>query len=119
MNPIYGTKILPLRWFANYCNHVATKHLTKAINIDEEYLDKEENLSLRYKYHSKMWKYMNKPYEKWGTTYEFDINAMLDGWKKDPEIQELMEKLGSDYDKNGTPYWNDHEVNCACTKCMP
>lgn len=25
----------------------------------------------------------------------------------------------SDYDEDGVPYWYYHEINCACTKCMP
>jgi hypothetical protein len=36
---------------------------------------------------------------------EFDLEAMLDAWKIDPKTQELLERLGSDYDKNGIPYW--------------
>jgi hypothetical protein len=35
------------------------------------------------------------------------------------ENKELLDRLGSDYDEDGKPYWYYHEVNCACMKCMP
>jgi hypothetical protein len=33
--------------------------------------------------------------------------------------KDILDKIGSDYDEHGKPYWYYHEVNCACTKCMP
>jgi hypothetical protein len=48
-----------------------------------------------------------------------NIDKILDAWKEDPEMQGFMEKLGSDYDEEGIPYWHYHEVNCACTACLP
>ena len=39
---------------------------------------------------------------------EFDLEAMLDAWKIDPKTQELLERLGSDFDENGKPYWHDN-----------
>ena len=37
---------------------------------------------------------------------KFDLEAMLDAWKIDPRTQELLAKLGSDYDEDGVPYWD-------------
>jgi hypothetical protein len=71
---IQRTKILPLRWIGNFLGGYAGNHLVKAFDLDEKH-----NLGLRFKYHSKMWKYLNKPYEWWGTYYKVDI----DGWKKE------------------------------------
>jgi len=34
-----------------------------------------------------------------------DLELMLDVWKIDPDTQELLSRLGSDYDENGIPYW--------------
>jgi hypothetical protein len=62
------TKILPLRWVGNFFGDYAANHLVKAFDLDEN-----DNLGLRFKYHSKMWKYLNKPYELWGTYYIIDI----------------------------------------------
>ena len=36
MNPIYQTRILPLRWFANMCERIASPHLMKAVYLDED-----------------------------------------------------------------------------------
>jgi hypothetical protein len=30
-------------------------------------------------------------------------------WDEDPEHQELMKRLGSDYDENGVAYWEKNE----------
>jgi hypothetical protein len=56
------TKILPLRWFASLCNTIATRSLVKAFDLDEQ-----ENFGYRFKFHCMVWKYLNKPYQKWGT----------------------------------------------------
>ena len=34
-----------------------------------------------------------------------DLEVILDAWKIDPNTQELLSRLGSDYDENGVPYW--------------
>jgi hypothetical protein len=80
------------------CEAIAYPHLTKSI-----YLDEDENFSWRYKYHAKMWSIFFKPYRKWGTFYTID----LDAWKIDAETQELLSRLGSDYDEDGVPYWEN------------
>jgi hypothetical protein len=33
------------------------------------------------------------------------INRMMNAFKIDPDTQELLSRLGSDYDENGIPYW--------------
>ncbi len=63
------TKILPLRWIGNICGEFAGNHLVKAFDLDED-----DNLGLRFKYHAKMWKYLNKPYELWGTYYIIELD---------------------------------------------
>ena len=62
------TKILPLRWIGNLLSYVATRSLVKAINLDEE-----NNLGFRFKFHSKVWHYLNKPYQWWGTYYTINL----------------------------------------------
>jgi hypothetical protein len=74
LTKIERTKVWPLRWIGNFLGGYAGNHLVKAIDLDED-----NNLGLRYKYHAKMWKYLNKPYELWGTYYEVDMGK----WKKD------------------------------------
>lgn len=41
--------------------------------------------------------------------HEFDLDIMLEAWKVDPKTQELLSRLGSDYDENGIPYWELNE----------
>lgn len=94
MRPIYQTRILPLRWFANICEIIASPHLVKVV-----YLDEDQNFGWRYRYHSKMWSIFFKPYRRWGTYYTFD--EVIEGLKDDP----VLDKLGSDYDEDGIPYW--------------
>jgi hypothetical protein len=62
------TKILPLRWIGNFLGGYAGNHLVKAV-----YMDEEDNLGFRYRYHAFMWKYLNKPYTWWGTYYIIDF----------------------------------------------
>ena len=40
---------------------------------------------------------------------EFDLEPMLEAWKIEPKTQELLGRLGSDYDENGIPYWENNE----------
>jgi hypothetical protein len=68
MEPIYQTRILPLRWFANACEKIASYHGNKSI-----YLDQDNDFGWRHKYHAKMWKIFFKPYRRWGTYYEINL----------------------------------------------
>jgi hypothetical protein len=64
---IERTRILPLRWIGNTSSYIATRSLTKAFN-----LQRQNDLGYRFKFHCKVWKYVNKPYELWGTYYKLD-----------------------------------------------
>ena len=101
---VQKTRILPLRWFGNACSYIATNSLVKAFNLQDE-----NNLGHRFKFHSKVWHYVNKPYEWWGTYYLVDMGSVKKFWDQDPEHEELMRKLGSDYDENGVAYWEKYE----------
>ena len=68
---IERTKILPLRWVSNWLSIVATDHLLKMINLEED-----NDFGWKHKYHSAMWTYMYKPYEKWGTYYKVDMERV-------------------------------------------
>lgn len=92
------TKILPLRWIGNILGEYAGNHLVKCANMDED-----EEYGLRYKYHAKMYKILNKPYELWGTYYTIDMAA----WKEELD-QMKIDMSGSgwdDYDEDGVAYW--------------
>ena len=68
LTQIERTNILPLRWIGNLSGEFAADHLLKAV-----YMGEDGDFNWRYKYHAKMWKIFNKPYERWGTYYELDI----------------------------------------------
>ena len=93
---IQKTKILPLRWFANALEPWASSHLLKCV-----WLDEEAKYGFKYRYHGFMWRVLNWPYKHWGTYYTLDMAA----WAKELNKDELMERLGSDYDEHGVPYW--------------
>ena len=40
-----------------------------------------------------VWRYLNKPYEWWGTVYEVDIKGYIDKVKQDPDFDKLMKIL--------------------------
>lgn len=67
---IQRTKILPLRLIGNYLGGYASNHLVRCFDYDED-----GKYGLAYKYHAFMWKYLNKPYEWWGTYYLVDIRG--------------------------------------------
>jgi len=97
---IQKTKILPLRWIGNFCGGFAGNHLVKAINLDESL---DSDLGFRYKYHAKMWKYLNKPYELWGTYYMINMEM----WEKDLDQMriDVSGQNWDDYDEDGIAYW--------------
>ncbi len=65
---INRTKILPLRWIGNICGDIAGNSVVKAFELQDQ-----ENFGYRFKFHSKVWYYLNKPYTRWGTYYEIDL----------------------------------------------
>ena len=62
------TKILPLRWIGNLCGEIAGNSVVKAFDLQDQ-----ENFGYRFKFHSKVWYYLNKPYDRWGTYYEINL----------------------------------------------
>ena len=92
---INRTKILPLRWIGNYLGGIAGNSLVKAFDLDEN-----GDFGYRFKFHSKVWHYLNKPYEWWGTYYLVDTDAWLDQIKTD-----VSGKNWDDYDEDGIAYW--------------
>jgi len=75
--PIHKTRILPLRWFANLCNHIGSPHLLKLFDLDEIGLKN----GLRWKYHKFMWEWTWAIYSKWGTTHlviSWDLKEEID-----------------------------------------
>jgi hypothetical protein len=70
--PIHKTNILPLRWFANWCNHLSAKPLWNAIFHEDCAKYTGAKLSIRGRMWWKIYRIVDTPYRKWGTTYLVD-----------------------------------------------
>jgi len=104
--PIHKTKNLPLRWFANgVSSPISHRYLSKSLGIYFADEDKVIPLTTWRKFkmdnYYKLYKLLGIPYEKWGTTYTINMDA----WRHEFYQDEILERLGSDYDENGIPYW--------------
>jgi hypothetical protein len=70
--PQHKTNILPLRWFANACNHLSSFAIERALD-HEDFADYNGTELSRAGYRWwKIWAIINIPYDKWGTTYLVD-----------------------------------------------
>jgi hypothetical protein len=67
---IQKTKILPLRWIGNIFGDIAATYLQKALHYDDH--------GFAYRYYSRMWIILNKPYKWWGTYYELDMKDLYE-----------------------------------------
>jgi hypothetical protein len=94
--PVHKTKIIPLRWFANLCEKPASYHLNMYLHHGDH-----DDYGLACRLHAYASSMFYKPYLKWGTIYKVDMKEWADSIKDDP----VLDKLGSDYDENGIPYW--------------
>lgn len=99
--PKHKTNILPLRWFANWCNHLSAPFLATAVHIHYEAMEGNAHAGFKFHFNAFMYNFIDKPYKKWGTTYEVDMEKWKEYMKNDP----VFGKLGSDYDEDGIPYW--------------
>lgn len=72
--PIHKTKVLPLRWLANYVfEPISMYFFDKSLRIyfrDEDGIEAmTPKLEKKMKIYSKLYNILNVPYSKWGTTY--------------------------------------------------
>ena len=58
------TNILPLRWIGNICGEISSSSLVKVWDLYED-----DNLGYRYKFHSKVFKYLKKQ----GTHLQYSV----------------------------------------------
>lgn len=72
--PEHRTRILPLRWFANACNmYPAHWALHKALKYETKYENAESMPKAGHRWW-KVYNIVNRPYDKWGTTYRIEWN---------------------------------------------
>lgn len=102
--PEHQTNNLILRFIANDIFHrISHMFLSRGLRIYYIYENEEDNSFIppkfdhfRMKTYSWLYHVLDKPYRRWGTYYDISL---------DDEDQEILDKLGSDYDENGIPYW--------------
>jgi hypothetical protein len=104
--PEHKTNNLVLRFIGTNIFHpISHIFLNKALRVSFIYEDCYEDLSFtppkfdEYRIKAYHWLYyiLDKPYSRWGTFYRIEF---------DDADRELMERLGSDYDEDGIPYWD-------------
>ena len=74
--PEHKTNILPLRWFANACNHLSSPVIYRALwheDSDEYYYGEISRVGRMW---WKLYNLIDAPYRRWGTSYRmiFDDN---------------------------------------------
>lgn len=71
--PIHKTNIIPLRWFANFCNLYPSRWaLGKALRHEHAVEDTDLHLSKAGHRWWKLYAIFDKPYSRWGTTGRMD-----------------------------------------------
>ena len=70
----HKTNVLPLRWFANFCNlYPAAWAMHRALYYEDKARYFNTDLDKAGYRWWKAYKFFNAPYEKWGTVYRLDI----------------------------------------------
>ena len=100
--PEHKTRVLPLRWLANYVFHpVSMWFFRMGLNANDRWTYEWDTYKFRHflmeKFGYWMYYYLDKPYTWWGTVYVFKM----------PDDFKLDDGLGwDDYDEHGIPYWD-------------
>lgn len=106
--PRHKTKILPLRWIANYIfEPISMYFFNKGLRLndlldsenipDNKLAEIESEMSLYYN----LYHYLGKPYTWWGTVYVVDMEKL----RELIDDMDLSGKNWDDYDEDGIPYW--------------
>jgi len=102
--PQHKTKVLPLRWLVNGVFHTASMYFfSKSLGIyfrDEDGITPmTPKLERKMEFYHKLYKILDKPYDKFGTTYLISRNFL------DKVSEEISGSEWDDYDENDVAYW--------------
>lgn len=106
---VQNTRILPLRWLANYLfEPLAMKFFNIGLRRHDELdnMGAEERVfknDLKLKVSWRLYEILSEPYMRWGTFYELDMTKI----KEDLDDMDLSGPEWNDYDENGVPYWEN------------
>ena len=101
--PEHRTRVLPLRWLANYIFHpISMVFFRIGLNANDQIYESGEGYTiwdeLKEKIGFKVYNFLDKPYTWWGTIYALNY--------KELDLDDLGGSGWNDYDENGTPYWD-------------
>ena len=66
---IHKTNVLPLRWFANFCNLYPSSWALRRALREEDKCENQEGLSKAGHRWWKLYTIFDAPYRRWGTTH--------------------------------------------------
>ena len=102
---IHGTRILPLRWVANYISEPLSmkffdlglrRHdLLEGMGAEDRVFKNDFRLKLWWR----LYEIIGTPYMKWGTMYQLDMTKLKE------DLANMGGEAWDDYDTNGHPYW--------------
>lgn len=100
--PEHRTRILPLRYLANYVFHPISMwffNMGLRANDKFEYDFSKTTIldSLKEKIGFNLYHLLNNPYDKWGTIYVMNLEGL---------DFDMSSANWDDYDENGVPYWD-------------
>ena len=100
--PEHRTRILPLRYLANYVFHPISMIFFKiGLKANDQIYESNEGYTImdeiKEKVGYKLYNFFDKPYTLWGTIYKMDLSDLdLD----------MSGSNWDDYDWRGIPYWD-------------
>jgi len=104
---IQNTRILPLRWLANYLfEPLSMKFFDMGLRRHDllENMKAEDKIfqnDFRLKLWWRLYDILGRPYMRWGTLYQLDMVKLKEEFKD----MDLSGEEWNDYDQNGHPYW--------------
>jgi hypothetical protein len=112
--PRHKTKVLPLRWLADYVFHPISMFFFRiGLRANDKFEYDFSSVTffdyIKEKVGFNLYKFFGYVYEKWGTEYVFEPGV------RNKIMADIMNSGWDDYDERGIPYWdymwhNDEET---------
>ena len=104
---VQRTRILPLRWLANYISEPLSMKFFDLGLRRHDLLDNmgAEDRVFQNDFRLKLWwrlyAIIGEPYMRWGTMYQLDMTKLKE------EFEDMSGDEWNDYDSDGIPYWEN------------
>jgi hypothetical protein len=110
---VQRTRILPLRWLANYISEPLSmkffdlglrRHdLLDNMGAEDRVFKNDFRLNLWWR----LYEIIGDPYMRWGTMYQLDMDKL----KEDLDNINMSGDGWNDYDSDGIPYWEKYDLD--------